>query len=199
MLYLQRQLLKFKIMFVKIKFKGTKYSTGKTVSFIKTLECPDFVELDNTENLVALFGKEILEHVGHTTSVNDQVMEWLDNQDKMYIIYDHDLQCIINYEVVEEKETKQSMLVKSENKQAKNEQLMVAVLENQGASEEMKATFNFAYQKVKDQIKTLPVEKQMKIVFSMLSVGYLASTTAYQNIIDKLNGDDKETEVLQLN
>jgi hypothetical protein len=173
---------------VKIKFSAIKYSTGKTINFTKTMLCPDFEVIDNSVFLIKHIGQEDIKKYGINTniSIESQIMDWLDKQDKMQLIYEHDLLCILSYEVAKKK-IKTLVVVTIEDKIQENELKIASLIDEYFEKDELRIAFNYSYQQVKNEIYKLTIHEQIKIVLSMVDVGLLGSITAYKNMLNIFN------------
>lgn len=65
------------------------------------LDCPDFIEIPEIEFKGKIFPK---------TSIEEQIMEWLDNLDKFPIMVENDWEIIIDYKIWKKKEKKNEIL-----------------------------------------------------------------------------------------
>jgi hypothetical protein len=142
---------------IKVKFKGVN-SYGKIVHFTKEIECPDFKVIPPS----VYDGIELLE-----TSINRQIMDWLDEQDKSDIMISKDLYLILDYYIPEKKikTTLKDLLINLDL----SEKLMIDILA--------------IYKEIKPLLKNKSAESQLEIILSHLKVGYKASTNSYDRIL----------------
>jgi len=154
---------------VKIEYKALDLR-GNLIKIKRDHECPDFKEEEFTFQ-------------GHTflKKVNSQIMDWLDEQDKMDIIYENDLHCIIDYKVVES-----SIGSLKQSKKELFENLVDLLITNEQMNTDVKLTYVGMF----NAIKTLKVSKQLEIVLASLGLSYMSKTEAYQNIIDIFKNND---------
>jgi hypothetical protein len=152
----------------KIKFKALTYH-GKVVFFIKEFECPDFKVIPPT-NFKGIKLPEI--------SVENQIIDWLDGQDKTSLMIEKDLGIIIDY-FIPKKRSKFSII----------DYLKMANL-----SEQMIFDLMVVYKEIKPLLKGKSVKIQIQIMFSHLIIGYQAMTNAYQNITAMLQSKSSDND-----
>lgn len=157
-----------------IKYKAISYE-GERTSFVEQHTCPDFKSQPERD-----FDGHRLPGI----SIESQVLDWLDDQDKHYLISKHDLMCILDYEVY----TGLSVSLP---------EIFESRYESFGISEEVKNNIIATYAVMKGSIENLPIEKQIEIVLSAMDVGFKSSGEAYRRIsaiLDGKNPDEVENE-----
>lgn len=160
---------------VKILYKAIDLR-GNSVKLKIDHECPDFKE-------------ESFTFQGHdlVNTVNSQIIDWLDDQDKMNIIYDNDLHCIVDYEVIDT-----SVDEKKPSKKELFNRLVDLLITNEKMNIDVKLTYVGMY----NSIKSLKVGRQLEIVLASLGLSYMAKTDAYQHMIDILRTPSEEIRKL---
>lgn len=157
---------------IKIKFKALTYN-GKVIVFTKDFYCPDFEVIPPKK----LNDGELPE-----ITVESQIIDWLDEQDKSNLMIEKDLGVIIDYWIPKKKE-KKSTIVDYLKKANLSEQLMLDLLA--------------VYKKIKPIIKGKSVEYQIHMMLSHLSIGYDAAANAYKHISNILQVENiKDAEKL---
>lgn len=157
----------------KVSFKAIGLR-GEPITQTVLLEHPDFVEQNKTVNLNG-------EPADFTITVDSQIMEWLDNQDKSDLMYDHEWYTILNYSVVKPK-------VKSKSKRVQLGEIIEHFFVTTSPTEktQMRADFLATYSKMYSSIKDMSAIKQFEVVLSALEVGYGAATQAYRHTLELL-------------
>ena len=148
----------------KVKFKAISHQ-GEVVYFTHEFEHPDFEVKPPSEFL----GVKLPE-----TTIESQVIDWLDSQDKKSLMYDKDVYGIIDYWIP----TK----VKK--------QTLVDCLKSLNLSEQIYIDMLAVYKEIKPTLKGMKVEKKVSVLLSHLGVGYSASGVAYDNITKMLRDEN---------
>jgi hypothetical protein len=155
--------MKSKIKYEALDLRGNR--VFKTV----THDFPDFTEQQNSLNVNGKMMDFIL-------SVDAQCMEYLDNLDKTYLMYDNDWQGIISYSIVKPKQ-------KSKPVRETVVEMAGVYLSGSKNGNQLLVDFLAAYSRLYKTIKTLKAEKQFKIVIESMNIGYDTSSLAYQHAI----------------
>lgn len=164
---------------VKVKYKAFGLR-GNRVSFTHTHECPDFKEI--VKDCILFKGTT------YTITVDEQVMEWLDELDKMFLIYKEDVDSIIDYSIVKPKERKNRV------GKSKSVEVFKEHVEDLGMTDEMKINFFITYDRLKDSIKSMTTHQKVLVVFDALGLATEARTAAFQHMIDRYDRGSDETE-----
>ncbi len=151
---------------VKVRFKCIDFSGGVVKTTVK-FDCPDFKNEEGTFNANG-------HQLPYKTTINQQIIEWLDNQDKSDLMDKYGWYNILNYEVVEKKVKEKKVTIN---------EMIDGFLSGMEHSEQIKIDFIATYIKMSETIKGLPVEERFKIVLNTLEVGYIAQTEAYKHSI----------------
>lgn len=169
---------------VKIKYKAIDLR-GNNVSFTHTHICPDYEEID-TEFII---GDKVHQF---KTSIDEQVMDWLDNHDKMYLIYEHDVHIIVDYSIVHPKPRNKKT---KEIKKQEEFILISDTLCDMGLDDEMKINFFITYDRLKDSIDKLSTYEKITIIFKALGLALDAKSAAFQHMIDIFEGDNNNKQL----
>lgn len=153
---------------IKVKYKAVTYN-GKVVSFTQKHEAPDF-KVETFKHTQEGKTYDII------NSVESQIMDWLDTQDKTELMESKELKCILDYTPV-------TKVVYSKESEA---EMVKAILTVSGASEKVIIDFMVVYVKMYDSIKKLNIDRKIKIVFDSLGIGYQAKTAAYTDMLKTL-------------
>lgn len=157
-----------------IKFKAMTLR-GKTVYFTKKFQCPDFKVIPG----INFKGIQLPD-----TTVESQIIDWLDNQNKFELMVEMDLGCIINYWIPEKKKAKPTIIY---------------YLKQANLSEQMLLDLIAVYKEIKPILKGKSIETQIDILLSHLKVGYKSATVAYKRIADYVESDgNEELNILKL-
>ena len=154
---------------IKVKFKAFTYR-GKLTYFIKTFNCPDF-KIIPSKTLNGLILDE--------TSIESQIVDWLDELDKSNLIIEKDLSCIIDYSIV----------VKT--KKLTFKEYLISL----NLKEEILFDILLIYREIKPLLKGKTFEKQLLIIMSHLEIGYKTANVAYQNMILMFNRNSSKDEI----
>ncbi len=165
---------------VKVKYKAIGLRGDKT-SFTHVHECPDFQE--EVRDCKLFIGQTL------TTTVDEKVMDWLDEQDKMFLIHKHDVECIVDYAIVHPKEKKPRTPKKTEV------QVMEEHVEDMELSDEMKINFFITYDRLKDSMGSLTKHEKVCLVFDALGLAMEARSAAFQHMIDRYDKKDDVSDV----
>lgn len=141
----------------KIKFKALSYQ-GKVILFTKEFDCPDFKVIPANK----IGDLELTE-----TSIESQVIDWLDEQDKTDLMIEKDLGVIIDYWIP---------------KKNKSKLTIVDYLKSANLSEQLTLDLIAVYKEIKPLLKGKSIETQIKILFSHINIAYQSSSAAYQRI-----------------
>lgn len=152
----------------KIKFKALSYH-GKVIFFTKEFECPDFKVIPPTN----FKGIELPE-----TSIESQIIDWLDEQDKTSLMIEKDLGVIIDY-WIPKKQPKFSI---------------IDYLKQANLSEQMIYDLMAVYKEIKPLLKGKSVKTQIQMMFSHLSIGYQSASNAYEKITAILQAENSDDE-----
>ena len=145
----------------KIKLKALSY-TGKVIFFTKDFDCPDFELIPPTN----FQGIELPE-----TTVESQVIDWFDDQDKSQNKIKKELSIIIDYWVPKKKQIKPTIL---------------DYLKQADLSEQLLLDLIAVYAEIRPLLKGKSIETQIEMLFSHVNIGYKSASIAYKNITDIL-------------
>lgn len=162
---------------IKVKYKAIDLR-GNQIKLTKGYDCPDFKEetLKHTQKVNGKF-----HNFEFKKTINEQVMNWLDDMDKMDFIYENDLHCIVDYEIIEAKRKNEYIV-----KKPTLEELTTMLL---GHNERLMVDFAVAYNKLKKSIKKLDIYDQIQITLESLGMAYESKTEAYERMIYLLRSD----------
>lgn len=168
-----------------IEFDAISYS-GQPVSVKKEMVCPNF-EIKNIKNNLPNIPFEI--HI----SIEEQIMDWLDNIDKSDIMYEYDLGIIINYKVISVIDKNGIILVNEV------EPDYTTILKNLFKdTPEMLFDYIAVYTEMKDVVKDLPFMDQFKIVMKGVGVAALSKIDAFKHMSDLLKSESLEEIQLKI-
>jgi hypothetical protein len=136
------------IMKTKVKFKAVT-DRGNVVTRVLEVEHPDFTEIDKTFSVKV---NGVNTTLPFRRTVNEQVIEWLDDQDKSNLMYDNEWYCILNYEAHVPKP------------KVNKREAVFRLAEEAFTSEEAKASFVLVYSRLHKNLSKLSVEDQFKVV-----------------------------------
>jgi len=156
------------------KFKVMTYN-GAIKYITKTFDCPDFQVIPPKEYQGRVFPE---------TTIQYQLMDWMDTIDKRDFMIENDLGVIINYWIPEAKQKKETVL---------------DYLKQANLSKEMTLDLIAIYHKIKPILKGKSIESQIEILFSHLSVGYQAIITSNEKIINMLKEMFPDSKLLETN
>jgi len=156
------------------KFKAIDYR-GKIFTFSQKIECPEFSVIP---------GKEWKGISLPETSVESQIMDWFDEQDKKHIMDSKDVSIILDYWIPEKKQKQPSLL---------------EVFKALNASEKMILDAMAVYKEIKDLLKGKSVTEKVRLIFSHMNIGYTASGVAYDRIGAILRDDTVSEQQTLLN
>lgn len=142
---------------------------GKVFHLTKSFDAPDFQPIPAKK----WEGLELPE-----TSIEEQLMDWMDNQDKWQFMVDNDIAVILDYWLPQPKKKKVTF-----------EQLIRAI---QWKSEEQLINVLATYSKMKSVLTGIAPVKQVEIVLSALGIAYMAQGYAYERINMILKGQDPD-------
>lgn len=151
----------------KIKFKALTYH-GKVILFTKEFDCPDFEVIPP----IKFKGIELPE-----TTVESQIIGWLDEQDKSSLMIEKDLGVIIDYWIPKKNKVKFTI---------------IDYLKQANLSEQMILDLMAVYKEINPLLKGKSVKTQIQIMFSHLNIGYQSASNAYQRITDILQAPTVE-------
>jgi hypothetical protein len=160
----------------KVKYKAVDLR-GNVVTKVVKVEHPEFNEVNDTVTL-KVNGK--LETIPVPKTVDEQVIDWLDKQDKSDLMYDNDWHCILNYDVHYPKP------------KVDKRQLVFDLAEKLFTSDDLRASFVLTYARLYRSIKSLKVEDQVKAVTDALGLAYESQSYAYKRVSAILRGEDPE-------
>jgi hypothetical protein len=167
------------IMKTLIKFKCLDLR-GNIVYIKKKYEHPEFKD----ETFSSLLGIELGREI--TTTAESKIVDWLDEQDKRDLMIDNDIHCIIDYSIVKKrakKETRVTVVEKESNQLFEICEILNRCFDDNSENKDrIIADFLVCYDKMKDSLKGLKVDKQMSIVFSSIGVAYESASNAYKHI-----------------
>ena len=155
-----------------VKFKAITYR-GDVVKKTVKVDGPEFKEY--SEKLV-VNGNELSFNV----SFEDQIMEWLDNTDKLTIMDKNGWYTILDYSVTK-KVVKQTKVQKIEKIKSMIEDTFGKM--DSEHSVKLRDDFMITYIKMFDKINKLTPEEQFLIILGTLDVGYTAQSEAYKHAI----------------
>lgn len=158
----------------KFKFKALNYK-GKIVFFTKEYNCPDF-EIIPSKKLNKI---ELPE-----TTIESQLMDWLDNQNKEELMIEKNVSIIFDYWIVKKNPVKLTIF---------------DYLKQLNIPEQMLFDLTAIYKEIKPILKGKSINKQIEILFSHLNIGYKVSSTSYKNILKILKEDKSDDEIKLLN
>jgi len=151
----------------KIKFKALTYH-GKVIFFTKEFDCPDFEVIPSTN----FKGIDLPE-----TTVESQIIDWLDEQDKDSLMIEKNLGVIIDYWIPKKKESQFTIL---------------DYLKKANLSEQMILDLVAVYKEIKPLLKGKSVKTQIHMMFSHLNVGYKSASNAYGRMLKILQAPTAE-------
>jgi hypothetical protein len=166
----------------KVKYKAVDLR-GNVVTKVVKVEHPEFKEINRE---VELNFSGTLRKVPYHKSVNEQVIDWLDNQDKIELMYDNDWHCILTYDVHVPKP--------KVDKRKKVFELVEELFD----TEVLRASFVLTYVRLYKNIKSLSVEAQVKTVLESLGLAVQAQTYVSKRFLAILQGEDPD-KVTMLN
>lgn len=156
----------------KVKFKAVR--RGSVINFTHIVECPDFKVIPS-KNFKGVDLPEV--------SVERQVIRWLDGQDKSKLMYEKDVDLILDY----------CIPVKQKGKVNVINLIMKAEV-----PDGLRADLLAVYKKIKPTLKGKSVNNQIDLIFSHLTIAHYAATAAYRNIKEVLNPDSKKNTDVKL-
>lgn len=151
----------------KIKFKALTYH-GKVIFFTKEFDCPDFEVIPSTN----FKGIDLPE-----TTVETQIIDWLDEQDKSSLMSENDLGIIIDYWIPKKKE---------------NQFTILDYLKKANLSEQMILDLMAVYKEIKPLLKGKSIKTQIQMMFSHLNIGYKSASNAYGRMLEILQSPTVE-------
>jgi hypothetical protein len=154
---------------------------GDTLEEVITLDCPIFKEEIYT---VPINGNKFT----FKKTVNEQLIDWLDDQDKSDLMYNNDWHCIIDYWVEEPKVIDKILVIELANN-------YLTPLEH---GERLLVDFLVVYGRVHDKIKDLSPTNQFSVVLETLGIGYDAQGEAYRSMTVLLRDELNEVKPLTL-
>jgi hypothetical protein len=161
----------------KIKFKALSFG-GNMINKTLQIEMPEFQEKNET---IIVNGNKF----NYCLGIERQVMDYLDNMDKIHIMYDNEWATIIDYKmyVPKERVTKLDKITAFKN-------LVINYFNpNFEHADKLRDDVMVVYIKMYDKIKNLTPEQQFMIVLGTLNVGYAAQSEAYKHAIDLIKGN----------
>ena len=162
-----RTMAKIKVKFKYVTIRGE--SRCKTVSY----DCPDFesITTDISDIIPELKGHDLSTH---TTSVESQQMEWLDNQDKEEFMDRHEAMMIVDYWVVKPR-------VKAKSKP---ETTAVEILKQHtdNLSDQMLIDFVVVHEELSRNMDGISKEQQVRITMNAMGIAYKASAESYKSM-----------------
>lgn len=162
----------------KFKFKILDFN-GKIKHIVKEFDCPDF------EVIPGKLYKNILLP---ETSIESQLMDWLDGQDKKQFMGENDIEIIFDYWVYKKKKGKKLTINLT----------MYDYLKTFDLDDKLLLDLLAIYKEIYDKIKSKPINEQILLLFSHAKIAYISSTNAYNNIINNYNKGDKTTIVNEI-
>ena len=161
---------------VKIEYRAINYH-GQQVTDIVEHEVPEFEEKTVTLNLRS-DGRDV-PHSFEVT-VDQQVMEYLDDIDKRAMMDDREWMAILDYSMYRE-EAKEEKLV-----------LMKSLIDEFTEVDDLRASLYVAYAKMYDTIKDMKMVDQLSIIASSLGLALESQTYVYQRMLSILNKSNPE-------
>jgi hypothetical protein len=183
---------------LKVRIIGLDYYTCKRVSINKTIKCDGLHFFDRVIPAMKINGGKY-ELPETTATAKSDADEWVSNQSDLLnsIIHNpkRELKCILNWEVLSIKnvgvdvhESANLPLVPTKPKLSEIEKItdvMTRMQETHGEfTDEFQANFIHTYQEIKDVLGGMPIDKKILIILKSIGVGFKASTTAYERMID---------------
>ena len=158
---------------------------GDLVNEVVSFECPDFQEKESVINLNGVEHKII-------TTIESQLIDWLDEQDKRSLMYEKDWYAIIDYSLEKPKTNRKLEKLKSKESII-NSVLDIAkhYLSTCENGEQLLIDFSLVYSRLFENIKNLTYEQQFSSVLDTLNIGYEAKSEAYRSMVELLRGDTK--------
>ncbi len=187
-----------------VRFKVIKEDSSKKSIKVKYDDCPDFTEITKTANFIkhptkegfvkVTFGEVIdgdAQQVNLVTSIEEQIDEWVGSFDKLNWMYENEVMTILTWEIVSygdvkansTGQNKSSILKKKELTPIENMKLFFVVNKEQ-ISQEFVDNYTVVYSELVDNMKGIPWEKQMEIVFTAMGIATKSAVNALTNISD---------------
>lgn len=154
---------------VSIKYSAISYD-GENVSFVETHTCPD---------LKLITDRKFEGYQLPSVSVESQILDWLDEQDKHYLIDKHNLMCILDYEVFTGPK-----LILPDFFEEHYKEIQI--------SESLKNDIIATYAEMKNSLDGLTFDQQWRILFDAVLLGHKAAGEAYRRISAILKGEDPD-------
>lgn len=169
---------------------------GESITFNYMHEIDE--EFEPINKTIIMNGRE----TEYNVTVSEQIDESLSDLDKSGLMYEKDLQCIINWEILGygENISMPTIVNKVNDAREITEQLVIASAFKRLSKDTQKDLYA-VYLSMKDSIKGLSITQQVKIVLASTSVAYQSVTTSYQYMIDLMREDTIEDmrEMIRLN
>lgn len=177
----------------KIKYSTILYSGNKKKITVTYIDCPDFIELFSKNG--ELFHKELGEE--RTTTISEQIDEWVSGLDKRDFMDENDIQTIIDWGVVSyEGEIKPSVdenltqiigigdlsvSINPNKKLSKLELIKLYFIVNK-TDEKIVIDFLAVYAQMEETLKGLSWQKQLSIVLRSTNVAYSSAINVYKEM-----------------
>ena len=158
----------------KIKFIALHEDGLRKVKRVVKMDVPDFKE--SPEEDIVVCGETI--HCP-AVSVDTQIMEYLDSIDKRPLMDKYGWVTIIDYSVYN-----------SQQNQNKNKVSVIDFLREMCEDEQILMGLAVTYQKLRKNIRHLPIMQQLCIIMDSLNLSYKASIAAYKRM-DEINEKDE--------
>lgn len=156
----------------KVKFKIVTYR-GENRTITRTITFPDYEPI--VSKLVITGIPEIDES---PISIEDQMIDWLDEWDKTQFMLDNDIGSILDYWIIPEEKCQSLTTVEDQ----RDTFYVYLDLYRDQASEQVINDLSLSYERMKDSIKTFHPNKQIKIVADAVQLAYAAQSAAYKSI-----------------
>lgn len=163
---------------MKVKVKYTAIGLrGEQITEVIEHELPDFKERHGVSRLVSNDRPISCEYV---ISIDQQIMDHLDDMDKRDMMYDRDWYAIVDYEIYQEV---------TDEAQAENFKNLVNLYTE---DENVRGSLYVAYASLYDKIKGESLAKQLDLTIASLDLALRSQGYAYQRMIDLLRSDPRE-------
>jgi hypothetical protein len=186
---------------LKVKILGIDYYTMKQVSVKKNIECDGFNFIDKVIPPFKINNGEY-ELTESICTAKEQADEWLSGQRDFFknIIYEQDLNCIINWEILSienfgldnlKSDVLSLQILIPINKKIKLSEIekieiVIKALQNNNVefTEDFKNNFLHTYQEMKEVLGGISNDKKILIVLRAMGVGLMSSINSYNRMLN---------------
>lgn len=163
---------------MKVQVKYTAIGLrGESLTDVIEHDLPDFKEKHGVISLVS-DGRQVPHE--YVISVDQQIMDHLDDMDKRDLMYDRDWHAIVDYEIHQE--------VTPED----HAELFKSLVDLFTQDETIRNSLYVTYASLYETIKEESLKKQFDIVVASLGLALTSQLYAYQRMIDILKSDPKD-------